>query len=548
MSIKMPQRFEQLIQRGFLTRENLQHLREQTVTNDLSLEDAILGAGVPKHEILSCLAQQFGCPTVEYAEGLTAPPSVLRRMDVERLKSELWMPLSVAGETAQVIACRPDDVELNRNIRETLGVKAINFLAATRPDLIRIIENNWDLNPDFPPSAGRTPLAKARAYLAIVRTRYAEQRTQLARSRTGLALTRTGLACVSIAVAFLRFFGAGHLLLVEIPLLVIGVVAIAEGLFWYSPARRERREIRSFPIYDVPEGFSALEVSDPGGAMNFGRSAVVDSAAALRQEWDSLSPVERRRFLANDRLNLAEERTVQAYLRTMMAEARTGLAFGRTGVAFAGIGIGFLRQFHPGPWSVFDWTLIVVGTFMLAEGFYWYLPGRKAANIGSEIIGKVGGKKGPWDLIVPASCRDTTPGREPSAEAAAQAQPGVWATTGLALERTVLADGRNTMSRLRTMMARSRLGMAFIRTGFSIMAVGAGLFVYFGGDNALWAAFDILLVLIGLYLIGDGLYWWLPAERMKRHSPFCAGAFEIASPDYSEPAVSWNKVSYSHDN
>ena len=167
------------------------------------------------------------------------------------------------------------------------------------------------------------------------------------------------------------------------------------------------------PRLRLEEARRLLDSGDPGGAMNFGRGAVVDSAAALRQEWESLSPVERRRLLANDRLKLAEERTVQAYLRTMMAEARTGLAFGRTGVAFAGIGIGFLRQFHPGPWSVFDWTLIVVGTFMLAEGFYWYLPGRKAANIGSEIIGKLSGKKGPWDLIVPSSCRDTTPGREP---------------------------------------------------------------------------------------------------------------------------------------
>lgn len=532
-----------------MTREKVQRIQQAAGSSGLCPDEAICPPGSPKHEVLACLSRYYACPAVEYDEDLTIPRTILRRLDLDTLKTELWMPLSVSGDRAEVVACKPGDPDLNRSIRETLGVDKIDFRVATRPDLIRLIENSWDLNSDFPASAGRTPLAKARAYLAIVRTRYSVQRTQFARSRTGLALTRTGLACVSIAVAFLRLFGGGDLLAVEIPLLVLGVAAIADGLLWYLPARRETREIKHYPLCDVPEGFSALEVSDPGGDMSFGRSAVVEGAEALRQDWDSLSPVERRRFLANDRLNIAEERTVQAYLRTMMAKARTGLAFARTGIAFVGIGIGFLRQFHPGPWSVFDWALIVAGTIMLVEGFYWYLPGRKAANIGRDTMDKASGRKGPWDLIFPSLCLYTTLNEDQSAEATSQkAQPGVWATTGLALERTVLADKRNAMSVLRTMLARSRTAMAFIRTGLSIMAVGAGLFVYFGGENTLWAAFDILLVAIGLYLVGDGLYWSVPVERIKRRSQYCVGDFEIVHPDYSEPAVSWKRISFSHDN
>lgn len=532
-----------------MTREREHHIGPAAAPGGPRPEAPTRDPDSPKHEILARLSGRYRCPAVEYDEDLTVPRDLLRRLDLDTLRSELWMPLSVRGDRAEVIACDPDDPELNRCIRETLGVDEIGFRVATRPDLVRLIENSWDVNAGCPASAGRTPLAKARAYLAIVRTRYSVQRTQLARSRTGLALTRTGLACVSIAVVFLRLFGAGGLLAVEIPLLILGVAAIADGLFWYLPARGETREIKPYPLYEVPEGFSSLEVSDPGGEMNFGRSAVVAGAAALRQDWDSLSPVERRRFLANDRLNIAEERTVQAYLRTMMAKARTGLAFGRTGVSFVGIGIAFLRQFDPGLWSVFDWALIAAGTIMLAEGFYWYLPGRKAAEIGREAIAKASGKKGPWDLIFPSLCLYTTLNRGQSAEAASpQAQPGVWATTGLALERTVLADQRNAMSMLRTLLARSRTGSAFIRTGFSIMAVGAGLFVYFGAGNALWAAFDVLLVVVGLYLIGDGLRWALPAERIKRRSPFCAGDFEIVHPDYSEPTASWERLSFRHDN
>ena len=156
--------------------------------------------------------------------------------------------------------------------------------------------------------------------------------------------------------------------------------------------------------YEVPEDFSVLEVSNPEKTPKFERTPVLKCAGPLRRNWNSLSPVERRRFLANDRLNLAEERTVMAYLRTIMAKARTGLAFTRTGIALAGLGIGFIRKFAPGPWTVFDGALITAGALMLAEGFYWYLPGRGAANAGIASVKKAGGAKTIWDSVFPSSC------------------------------------------------------------------------------------------------------------------------------------------------
>ena len=510
-------------------------------------------AGVPKHEVLFCLAEKFGCPFVEYDENLLVSQSIVRRMDVERLKAELWLPISIRDGSAEVIACRPDDPELKRRIRETLGVENLRFLAATRTDLIRTIENNWDMNRHFPPSAGRTPLAKVRTYLAAIRSGYATRRTIFARGRTGLAFIRTGVAFISISIAFLRLLGAGWLAAMECPLFVIGIAALWDGLRWYLPARRQTKDMYPCPPYDVPEGFTALEVSNPGENLKFGRSPVVKSAGPLRKEWNSLSPVERRRILANDRANLAEERTVLAYLRTIMAKARTGLAFTRTGTFLAGLGIGFIRQFRPGPWTVFDWALIAAGALMLAEGFYWYMPGRSAANAGLESVNKASGWKTIWDRVFPLFCHFPfgdgrhLPEKRPLMPIRSGQQSGVWATTGLALERTLLADRRTVMSRLRTVMARSRTGMAFVRTGFSILAVGAGLFFYFFRASTPWTVFEILLMALGLYLIADGLCWHIPAERMKKELPYCFGDFEIELPDYSEPCRLWRKVIFSHD-
>ncbi len=551
----MPQRFGRLIRRGFLTPGKLEELQEKAGGSGRCLEDAILEAGVPKHEILFCLAEHFGCPVVEYEENLMISASILRRMDAERLKSELWLPVSILEDRAEVIACWPDDPELNRRIRETLGVKTLGFLAATRADLIRIIENNWDLNPDFPPSAGRTPLAKVRTYLADRRSAYAAQRTAFAKGRTGLAFLRTGLAFITISVTFLRLFGAGWLLAMEVPLIFFGIAAVWDGLLWYLPARRESKSIYLYPPYDIPEDFSALEASNPGDDPRFARSRTVGGAGLLRNGWDSLSPVERRRFLASDRTDLAEERTILAFLRTGMAKARMGLSFTRTGVAFTGIGIGFLRQFGHGsrPFHAFMWALISAGVAMIAEGFHWYLPGRGAGRAGLESIKRAGRTRTIWDRVFPMfshfSAADGKHAKEnhPSPAVCRGQSPGVWATTGLALERTLLADRRNIMARLRTVMARSRTGMAFIRTGLSISAVGAGLFIYFGGGNIYWAGFDLLLVAAGLYLTGDGIYWLVPAEREKKQFPYCFGDFEIQPPDYRLPCASWKRVFFSHD-
>jgi uncharacterized membrane protein YidH (DUF202 family) len=243
--------------------------------------------------------------------------------------------------------------------------------------------------------------------------------------------------------------------------------------------------------------------------------------------------------LAKVRTFLADRRSMMACYRTSLAKGRTGLAFTRSGIAFIGLGIALLRQFHEGPWTLLDAGLILIGAAMAVEGFHWYMPGRRAGIEGFESVQKAEGNKSIWDQIK-AGYVDVPPVRASHA-------PGIWATTGLALERTMLADRRNVMARLRTVMARSRTGMAFIRTGMAISAVGIGLLVYFGTGNKAWTIFDVLMIVFGLIFITDGLYWNIPAEKVKRQFPYCFGEMEIVVPDYGKTARYWRKAIFSHD-
>ena len=408
-----------------------------------------------------------------------------------------------------------------------------------------MVEHYQDINPGFPPAAGRTPLAQLRTRLAADRTILAWYRTSMAKGRTGLALVRTGISFIAISLTLLRIFGIGYLTIMEAPLLLIGLIMAVEGVSWYLPARKlEPRETHYAPTRStfgttIPE----LKSSEEGPVIT--RSEPVQDAEQLRTRWNRLSPVMRRRFFAIDRTDLAEERTFLAVYRTKMARARTGLAFTRTGISCVGLGTLLIRQFPPGLWSIFYGALILTGLVMFLEGAGWYFPGRRAGKESLRTIRQIEESTSIWDFMFRAFSRlDDLP---PKLSIKGTHAPGIWGTTGLALERTLLAERRNVKSRLRTTMARSRTGLSFIRTGTSIFSVGLGLFVYFGWGNILWTLFDFLLMLAGLFLIADGLYWYISAERTKRQLPYCFEDLEIRMPDFGKPTMSWKKVIFSYE-
>ena len=396
---------------------------------------------------------------------------------------------------------------------------------------------------DFPVPAGRTPLAKVRNYLADRRSDLAQQRTAMARGRTGLAFFRTGVALVTIALTLIRLFGVGLLLFPDVLLLAGGIAAIIDGLWWYVPVRRTIAQRHDYVPPSRPVGISVLRVEDEEREPRFIRGTQpLAEAEALREDWSRLSPVQRRRLLANDRTDLAEERTVYSSLRTIMAKTRMGLAFTRSGAAFAGLGIALIKRFPGGNWVYFDILLIAVGAAMALEGFYWYLPGYRAGGAALKHFRDSLTEENIWDRAFPRL--SVFRGSYPPVKASHA--PGIWGTTGLALERTVLADRRNLMSRLRTVMSYSRTGLAFIRTGMSIGAVGAGLLVFLAFSPA-WTALEVALVVAGALLVADGLRWYRASERVRKEFPYCYGDLEIALPDYGIPKTRWGKVVFSHD-
>ena len=301
-------------------------------------------------------------------------------MDMERLKRALWLPLSITEEKAEVIACYPDDPQVRDDIQKTLQVKTIDFKVALPADLIRIIEHNQDLNPGFPPSAGRTPLAKVRTFLADRRSMLSYYRTSLAKGRTGLAFLRTGLSFITIALVLFRIFGIGYLTVVEALLFAAGVVMTIDGMKWYLPARSDREEAAGLlHRRSRPAGRRVLAGVQPRRRRRFLRAArrspgLKSSASGLEQAFTGDAP------------QIPGERQDGSCRGTddprMLPDAHGAGAHGAFLYAHRD---RFYRARHRAaqavprrPLGSVDGALIILGALMVAEGFYWYLPGRHA--------------------------------------------------------------------------------------------------------------------------------------------------------------------------
>lgn len=99
------------------------------------------------------------------------------------------------------------------------------------------------LRPE-PESRERTHLARERNILAAQRTLAACYRTLYARARTGLAFIRTGIVFLGIGFGFIRYFQVSPLSLWGLTLVLAGVLMMADGLYWYLPARKEEPRLQ----------------------------------------------------------------------------------------------------------------------------------------------------------------------------------------------------------------------------------------------------------------------------------------------------------------
>ena len=120
-------RLQRLIERGVLAEEELDRVLRESENSNAWPEEVLIKNNVPRHEVLLSLAGYYGCPFVEYDEGVVLSRPLMKRLDMEELKRLLWVPLSASEENAEVAAYLPgDDQVISRQIGYHLGTVSGN--------------------------------------------------------------------------------------------------------------------------------------------------------------------------------------------------------------------------------------------------------------------------------------------------------------------------------------------------------------------------------------------------------------------------------------
>jgi len=243
-------------------------------------------------------------------------------------------------------------------------------------------------------------------------------------------------------------------------------------------------------------------------------------------------------LIGTERTGLAYWRNTMAHWRTRLACYRNDLAKGRTDLAVLRWGLGLialsdvLMRSRPEHVVMYlYWAMIAVGAALGIFGLKGYLHVRRtrmkapghttlvevtAATMqfleNYQDLDQSGGKTLTKETML-ARLGDSLGGYS----TILYPSPASKERTHLARERNVLAGQRTLAACYRTIYARARTGLSFIRTGVTFTSLGLGLLRYFG--PGLLTVADVLMIAAGLFLIVDGLLWYLPVRKEQAEIP-----------------------------
>ena len=238
-----------------------------------------------------------------------------------------------------------------------------------------------------------------------------------------------------------------------------------------------------------------------------------------------------RTGLAYWRNTMAQWRTRLACYRTDLAKARTGLSFQRWGLGTLALANALLHSKNTSSSPTLFFLLFLAGAAIFFYGLPSYLRIRKSRMTppGHHTLVEVTAATmhflENYHFIDDSGVRKPTKGTMLARMGDMLADhctilfpvPSSRVRTQLARERNVLAAQRTVAACYRTIYARARTGLSFMRTGFSFMSIGVGIITYFGLGR--YTAFDLSLVVAGIFMFFDGVLWYMPVRKEQAEIP-----------------------------
>jgi type II secretory ATPase GspE/PulE/Tfp pilus assembly ATPase PilB-like protein len=125
-----------LVYRGIISQADVRAAVEESKVCHLDLEAVLLDHyHVPKQALGSALSDFYQCPYLPYDERTVIDSDLLKTLNVDYLKNNLWLPIARRGSLIDVLTSDPHDLDKGWDVRRTFPGVTIRYAVGLRRDI-----------------------------------------------------------------------------------------------------------------------------------------------------------------------------------------------------------------------------------------------------------------------------------------------------------------------------------------------------------------------------------------------------------------------------
>jgi type II secretory ATPase GspE/PulE/Tfp pilus assembly ATPase PilB-like protein len=132
---------DSLVYRGILSQAELDHALEDAKEGAQDLETLLLDRYHVQKEILgSALSNYYQCPYLPYDERTVIDTDLLKTLNHDYLKKNLWLPIARRGQLLDVLTHDPHDLEKGWDVRRSFPGMTIRYTVGLRRDIEQFLQ------------------------------------------------------------------------------------------------------------------------------------------------------------------------------------------------------------------------------------------------------------------------------------------------------------------------------------------------------------------------------------------------------------------------
>jgi type II secretory ATPase GspE/PulE/Tfp pilus assembly ATPase PilB-like protein len=130
-----------LVYRGIISHADVRAAVEESKVCHLDLEAVLLDRyHVPKQALGSALSDFYQCPYLPYDERTVIDSDLLKTLNADYLKNNLWLPIARRGSLIDVLTSDPHDLDKGWDVRRTFPGVTIRYAVGLRRDIEQFLQ------------------------------------------------------------------------------------------------------------------------------------------------------------------------------------------------------------------------------------------------------------------------------------------------------------------------------------------------------------------------------------------------------------------------